>query len=252
MLAFFFCLIMNNRGDEVNRRRQFTISLTAAVLAGVLVYGVYLLQLRQLQQEEMIEVWVPKQFIATGTMITSEHLRTMFIPRSVVTIEMVTDVAEVVGLEAAAPLGEGEPLLLWKLDKYRLLPNREQSTFQIPKEYVKSISNGIRAGDQVLVFVSDKDALSKRLFSEAIVVAAVKTAANLEIDNPKNPNLLNMVNDNEEGMYASRRDANGTIDVINLNLTESQWLELDSICKAGTAKLVISFQASTSEGEGRR
>ena len=76
-------------------------------------------------------------------------------------------------------------------------------------------------------------------------VAGVKTAANLEIDNPKNPNLLSMANDDKEAMYASRRDANGTIDTINLNLSEEQWLALDSACKGGTAKLIVAFQASS-------
>lgn len=55
----------------------------------------------------------------------------------------------------------------------------------------------------------------------------------------------------KEGMYASRRDANGSIDSINLNLTEAQWLVLDSACKGGTAKLVIAYEASSMKEEGQ-
>jgi hypothetical protein len=51
-----------------------------------------------------------------------------------------------------------------------------------------------------------------------------------------------MANDDKEGIYASRRDANGTIDSINLNFTKAQWLILDTECKGGTAKLVIAFK----------
>jgi hypothetical protein len=229
----------------MNRRRQAAISLSAAVISGVLVYGVYLLQLRQIQLEEKVKVVVPKQFIASGTQLGPEHLKIIFLPRAALSSEMMTDLSEAIGLENSVPLGGGEPLLRWKVDQYRLLPHSGQSTFQIPREYVKSVSSGIRAGDEVTVYLSDETIASRRLYPESIRVAGVKTAANLEIDNPKNPNLLSMANDDKEGMYASRRDANGTIDSINLNLTEAQWLALDSACKGGTAKLVIAFQASS-------
>lgn len=234
----------------MNRRRQAAISLSAAVLSGLLVYGVYLLQLRQIQLQETVQVVVPKQFIATGTLISSEHLKLISLPVEALSPEMITDMSEAIGLETSAPLGGNEPLLRWKVSKYRLLPRAGESTFQIPREYVKSVSSGIRAGDEVMVYLSDETTASRRLISDPIRVAGVKTAANLEIDNPKNPNLMFMANDDKEGMYTSRRDANGMIDAINLNLTESEWLILDSACKGGSAKLVIAFQASSiKEGE---
>ncbi len=242
-LRFFY--FPREEGDWVNRRRQAAISLSAAVISGMLVYGVYLLQLREIQLQETVEVVVPKQFIATGTQLGSEHLKVISLPLSALSPEMVTDLSEAIGMETSMPLGGNEPLLRWKVDKYRLLPRAGQSTFQIPREYVKSVSSGIRAGDEVTVYLSDETTASRRLYSDSIRVAGVKTAANLELDNPKNPNLLSMANDDKEGMYASRRDANGTIDSINLNLTEAQWLTLDSACKGGTAKLIIAFQASS-------
>ncbi len=232
---------------EMNRRKQLTISLAAAVLSGLLVYGVYLLQLKQIKLEETVEVVAPKRFVPVGTMLTEADLKTIDLPRGAVDEGMVRAMADAVGMEAVVPLGGGEPLLRWKLDKYRLLPRVDEATFQIPRAYVKSISNGIRAGDQVAVYVSgeSEQAPSRKLFDGQIVVAAVKTAANLEIDDPKNPNLLSLANDDKESMYASRRDANGAIDSINLNLTEAQWLELDAVCKGGGAKLIIAYQASS-------
>lgn len=229
----------------MNRRRQAAISLSAAVISGLLVYGVYLLQLRQIQLQETVEVVVPKHFISTGTLLSSDHLKLISLPVEAVSLEMITKMSEAVGMETSAPLGSEEPLLRWKVSKYRLLPLAGESTFQIPREYVKSVSSGIRAGDEVTVYLSDEATASRRLYSDPVRVAGVKTAANLEIDNPKNPNLMSMANDDKEGMYASRRDANGTIDSINLNLTEEEWLILDSVCKGGTAKLVIAFQASS-------
>ncbi|WP_256761233.1 SAF domain-containing protein [Cohnella sp. WQ 127256] len=233
----------------MNRRRQIAISVSAAVISGLLVYGVYLLQLRQIELQEMDKVVVPKQFIAAGTKLEAQHLTLISMPRSAVSIEMITDLSEAVGMETSMSLGTNEPLLRWKVDKYRLLPSLGQSTFQIPREYVKSISNGIRAGDEVVIYLSDEAMASRKLYPDAIRVAGVKTAANQEIDNPKNPNLISMANDDKEGMYTSRRDANGTIDAINLNLTEAQWLAMDSACKGGAAKLIIAFQASSIKEE---
>jgi hypothetical protein len=229
----------------MNRRRQAAISLSAAVLSGMLVYGVYLLQIRQIQLQETVDVVVPKNFIATGTPLGPEHLKIISLPRSALSQDMITNLSEAIGQENSVPLGGGEPLLRWKVNRYPLLPRSGQSTFQIPREYVKSVSSGIRAGDEVAVYLSDEATASRKLYPDSIRVAGVKTAANLEIDNPKNPNLLSMANSDKEGMYASRRDANGTIDSINLNLTEAQWLALDSACKGGTAKLIIAFQASS-------
>jgi hypothetical protein len=221
------------------------VSLAAAVLSGLLVYGVYLLQLRQIKLQETLNVVVPRQFVPAGARLALAQLEIRAIPAGAVTADMITDPEEAAGMETAAPLGAGEPLLRWKLDRYRLLPGPGEATFQIPREYVKSVSSGIRAGDLALVYLSDESSASRRLFPKPIVVAGVKTAANLEIDNPKNPNLLSMASGNKENMYASRRDANGMIDSINLNLTEDQWLAIDAACKTGGAKLVIAFDAAS-------
>lgn len=239
----------------MNRKRQAAISLSAAVLSGLLVYSIYALQLRQIQRQETVDVVAPRMFLPAGTTLTADMLEYRQWPKQAATDEMLADMRGVIGLESAAPLGRGEPLLRWKVDKYRLLPLQGEATFNIPREYVKSIGSGIRAGDRVAVYLSGEDDPSRRLFTQPIVVAAVKTASNLEIDDPENPNLLSMAQDNTEGMYASRRDANGTIDAINLNLTEQQWLVIDAACKNGKAKLVIAFDAaafrvSGQDGEG--
>ncbi|WP_276357797.1 SAF domain-containing protein [Cohnella caldifontis] len=240
----------------MNRKRQMAISLSAAVLSGMLVYGVYWVQLRQLRQQESLMVVVPRQFVPAGVRLSADQLETKPIPRSALTEEMMTDLNEAAGMEVSVPLGAGEPLLRWKLDRYRLLPGPGEATFQIPREYVKSISSGIRAGDLAIVYVSGADSSSRRLFPNPVVVAGVKSAANLEIDNPKNPNLLSMANGDKESMYASRRDANGAIDAINLNLSEEQWLSLDAACKSGEAKLVVAFDSASlrpvAEGDAGR
>jgi Flp pilus assembly protein CpaB len=228
------------------------ISLAAALLSGLLVYGIYWLQLRQVRLEEQVPVVVPKQFIPAGTVLDKGMLTTALIPRSSRKEDMFERISEAAGMQTFAPLGTGEPLLGWKVSKYPLLPKEGEETFQVPREYVKSVSNGIRAGDSVVVYVSSEKEGSRRLYPEPVAVAAVKTAANTEIDDPDNPSVLSIASGDKERLYASRRDANGNIDAVNLNLTEQQWLEMDAACKDGDGKLVIAFASSALAQDERR
>lgn len=236
----------------MNRRRNLVISIVSATLSCLLVYGVYVLQLKQVELQKTIHVVVPKQFMDAGTMLTEELIELKPIFRASFDERMFIYKKEVIGQETMIALGKGEPIVDWKLNRFNLLPNREQSTFQIPKEYILSISNGIRAGDKVRIYISSSQegTGSKKLFPNEVMVASVKSAANMEIEDSKNSNLLSKANGDLEQMYASRRDANAAIDQINLNLTEEQWLTIDRICKEKNAKLVIAFtSAFHKEGE---
>jgi len=225
----------------MNRKRNLYISIAAALLSALFVYGVYMLQLRQVKFEETVTVVVPNRFVPAGERLTPDMLGSKQISKASYVPEMMEDPTIVIGMETVVPLGSGEPLLGWKMDNYRLLPDRQQSTFQIPQDYVMSISNGIRAGDKVILYISGKSIQSQRLFGNTVSVASVKTSGNIEIDDVSNPNLLSLASGDKEKMYASRRNANGMIGYINLNLTEEQWLQLDGLCKDGENKLVIAY-----------
>lgn len=229
----------------MNRRRNMLIGLSAAILAALLVYGVYRLQLKQVELQKTVRVVVPKQFIRGGVMIDESMLTYKTITIGAYEEGMYTDFSHVAGLETVVPLGSNEPILDWKLDRFHLLPSISESTFQIPKDYILSLSNGIRAGDRVKIYVSGSDLESRRLFDHDIKVASVKSNANVEVDNPKTSNLQSKLSGDAEHMYASRREANGAIDQINLNLTEEEWLEIDRACRTRKAKLVIALSASS-------
>jgi len=224
-------------------KRRMLLSIIAALLSALAVYGLYYVQLERVQAEERVDVVVPVNWIDAGKAITAEQLAWLSIPMSLGSEDMVYRMEDIIGQEAVIPLGVDEPILLWKLNKYALHPHEGQATFQIPKDYIKSISNGIRAGDEVWIYVSSPDGLSKRLFQEAIVVASVKTGANHEVDVPDDGDRNSIVRGNAEQMYASRRQANGMIEHINVNLTEEQWLQLDEMCRAGENKLVIAYHS---------
>lgn len=229
----------------MNRRRSLAISVASAVLSCLLVYGVYVLQIKQIELQQTVKVVVPKVFIKAGTLIAADMLEYKPIFAAAYEEGMFMDFEQVIDQETLIPIGKGEPLVDWKVDKFNLLPGQHQSTFQIPKEYILSISNGIRAGDRIRIYVSNVSGESKRLFPHEVTVASVKSAANIEVDDPKNPNLLSKANGNMEQMYVSRREANGVIDQINLNLSEEEWLSIDRICKSHESKLVIAFTSSS-------
>lgn len=229
----------------MNRRRSLLISIAAASLSGLLVYGVYVLQLKQVELQQTVQVVVPKDFIRAGTRIEASDIALQPILKGSYSPDMMTKPEEVIGQESAVPLGRSEPILQWKINRFQMLPSESQATFQIPKEYILSVSNGIRAGDQVRIYASSADNGSHKLFDKEITVASVKSSANVEVDNPKNSNLLSKANGDAEKMYLSRLEANGAIDQINVNLTEEEWLTLDRLCSTKKTKLVIAFSSSS-------
>jgi len=232
-------------------RRRILLSIVAALLAAFAVYGLYYVQLERVQQEERVSIIVPSNWIDAGQPITTDQLLWQSIPISMATDDMLYDIDKVVGQEAVIPLGTGEPILQWKLNKFALHPNEQQATFQIPKDYIKSVSNGIRAGDEVWIYLSSDEGESVRLFSEGIVVASVKTGSNNEVDVPNEAEKHAIVRSNAEQMYASRREANGMIEYINVNLTEAQWLEIDRHCSGGQSKLVIAYHSLPAPMKGQ-
>ena len=225
----------------MKRRSSKWVMLSAAAMSGMLVYGLYLSQLRMLESQDSVQIVAPKRFIAAGERLKEEDLHYQTIVRSAYDSDMMMDLQAAAGQEAVMPLGEGEPLRSWKIDRYRLLPAKGQSTFKLPREYVLSVSNGIRAGDLVVLYASGEGEQSARLFPQPVTVAAVKTGGNQEIDDSNNSHLRSMAEGNREQMYASRRDANGQIEDVNLNLTEEQWLRIDAMCKTGQSKLVVAY-----------
>lgn len=237
----------------MNQRRNLIISAISAVLSCLLVYGIYTLQLKQVELQKNVYVVVPKVFIDAGVMITADLIEYKPILAASYEDQMFTEKEAVIGQETGIALGGSEPILDWKLNKFNLLPNHEQSTFQIPKSYILSISNGIRAGDRVRIYVSGSHPTgeSRKLFSEEVVVASVKSSSNVEVEDVNNSSLLSKANGDLEKLYASRRDANSAIDQINLNLTEKQWLTIDRICKKENTRLVIAFTSSFKHQEGR-
>lgn len=236
----------------MRKRRNAILTITSAVLSVCIVYGIYELQMQRLQAEEQIPIVVPSRWIEAGQLIESDDLGWRSIAMSAFHEDMYDSMEVLIGQEALIPLGYDEPILSWKLNRFALHPSSDEATFQIPQDYIKSISNGIRAGDQVWIYSSGEEVVPSKVFDELITVASVKTAANHEVDSIPNSNIQAMANNNKESMYASRREANGMIEYINLNLTEQQWMTIEQLCISKEVQLVIAYHSLSSPVKGSR
>ncbi len=230
------------------RSRNIWISAISALAAAVLVYAVYQLQLKHIELQETMEVIVPAEFVDAGVVLTESMLRSRPIPAGSVERGMLTSYSQAIGHETVIPLGKNEPILGWKLDRYSLLPRADEASFPIPKEYVLSVTGAVRAGDKVRLYTTGASKVSRRLFDRDVMVASVRNASNMELDDPKDPQLLARVSGDKHKLYLARRTANGMIDRVTLNLREQEWLELDQLCKEG-GKLIVALTPLTAPAQ---
>lgn len=231
----------------MSRKQHIVLVICSALLAIAVAYLLYVFQIRQVALQETVQIVAANEFVDSGTLLTESILGYKSIPAFSFEDGMVTDMEQVIGKENWIPLGKGEPIQDWKLNSLSLYPSQHQSTFQIPKDYLLSVASGIRAGDEVLIYISSLLEPSQRLFEEPVVVSSVRTSANQEVDDLEHSMLDAMAEGNEQKLYASRREPNGKIEYINLNLTEEQWLKIDQLCKDGERRLVIAYKSSFAE-----
>jgi len=218
------------------RIRRLVVSLISAMAAAALVYAVYVVLLRQVELQETVHVVVPRQFITAGTVLTEQLLEHRKLAAAGLDEQMFTSLSDVVGKQALVPLGAGEPVLAWKLTPLMLLPDAEESSFEIPREYIRSISSGIRPGDRVRIYVSSE--WGRRLLAEDVAVASVKLSDSGSGGSDASSSVQEA--DNRRRLLAMRDGRQ--VERINLNLTEEQWLAIDRACQgAESGRLIIAL-----------
>jgi Flp pilus assembly protein CpaB len=223
----------------MTRTRRLFVSLTAALVAAALVYAVYIVLLRQVEMQEKTHVIVPSRFIAPGTVITEEMLGVRPMLAASVDEQMVTAPEEVIGKQALIPLGAGEPILAWKLTSLMLLPRANESMFEIPKSYILAISAGIRPGERVRIYLSSETG-GRRLLAEDVYVATVKLSNAGRDDSDPAVQADSLAGHNHRQVIALF--SGQYVERIDLNLTEEQWLLIDSACREPeNGRLVIAL-----------
>lgn len=229
-------------------RRRTWIALAISVGLAVLLVTVlfHIVQASVLKQQK---VWVlaPSHFLPVGHVITASDVTRIIVFRDGVTDEVARSKRALVGRMVAVAIGKHEPFLRWKVTRNAAMPRGEERTFQIPKSYLFSVANELRAGDAVYVYVSSRDG-SKQLFPDPVRVHAVKTAANQEVTDLDGTPFSGAFQSNEQARMASRRNANGAIESVNLNLRAEQWLQIDQMCKEGAAHIALAYSSSKVRG----
>jgi hypothetical protein len=185
--------------------------------------------------------------LPVGHVIAASDVTRVVVFRDSVTDEVVRSKQALVGRMVAVAMGKHEPFVRWKVSRNAAIPRGEERTFQIPKSYLFSVANELRAGDEVYVYVSSKDG-SKQLFEAPVRVHAVKTAANQEVADLEQAPFSGAFQSNTQALSASRRNANGAIESVNLNLQPAQWLEIDRLCKDGAAHIALAYTATAVRG----
>lgn len=225
----------------MGRRRAVILSLTSALIAGALVYCIYLLQMKQVQLQQTVRILVPRHYIEAGTTLTSAAVRRVPILSGSLNPDMLHNPESIDGMETMIPLGKGEPILRWKLDRYHLTPGPDQETFRIPPSYILTISDRIRTGDQVMLYASGTETHPVRVLKRTVTVASLSTSTHEDLSGPEQSSLLSRAKGNRQQLYASRHSANGGIAEIDLNLSEQEWYTIDQYCQQDKQKLVIAY-----------
>lgn len=229
-------------------RRRTWIALAISVSVAVLVVTV-LFRVVQASVLKQQRVWVlaPRHFLPVGHVIAAKDVARIVVFRDSVTDEVVRSKQVLVGRMVAVAMGKHEPFVRWKVSRNAAIPRGDERTFQIPKSYLFSVANELRAGDEVYVYVSARDG-SKQLFERPVRVHAVKTAANQEVTDLAESPFTTAFRSNEQALAASRQNANGAIESVNLNLKPEQWLQIDRLCKDGVAHIALAYTATAVRG----
>lgn len=227
------------------RFRRLFISLAAAVIAGSLVYAVYVILLKQVEMQETIHVVVPKQLISAGTVLESDMLELQGITAAGVNKQMITNMQAIIGKQALIPLGAGEPVLEWKLSERLILPEEGEAVFEIPRDYILAISGAVRAGDHVRVYLSNGEHPRRLLINDVRVASVRMSGQRRDREDPEARGAKTQTDSNYEALVALR--SGELVESINLNLREEEWLLIDAACRrADDAKLVIAYPAEQS------
>lgn len=224
----------------MRRGRAYLIIFIACMISAILVATLYHFQRTYFMKQNETIVVAPAKLIPVGQVIREQDLKRISISKHQNRSEMFQQVSDVEGMTAAVTLGKNEPILAWKIGKDLALPHSGEATFQIPKSYIFSLSNEIRSGDYVNIYLSSPNGVSEKLFDESVVVHSVKTAANHEVIDVLDVPLTEAFKSNEMALRKSRKNANGLIEYINLNLSEQQWLNIDRFCKTGSSRIAIA------------
>jgi Flp pilus assembly protein CpaB len=168
------------------RRWLVTLIGIAMMAASVYAYSWYAGEVDE--QVQTTQVLMPTRLIASGETIEAGMLRNVSVPIDAVQETALNRPEEVLGKTAVVPIGPEEQILPWKLADVQLTPRDGERYISFKTEEVTNVSNMIRRGDRVDVWVEFAEAkqiggewLGAIKIIEGLRVASVRTAEGAEV-----------------------------------------------------------------------
>lgn len=158
-----------------------------------------------------MKTYVPSRFIQAGEEITKSMIHQATIPTMQHRSNAYTHPNDIIGQRAVVPIGTNEEFMDWKLTKDNIYPTAGQEFFPFQINFVQSINDMVRRGDEVDIWVDYKKPVeekgqkiySKKILSN-ITVAYVKDTNGKEIkDSSQNTALqaLEHLSKSEKDQY---------------------------------------------------
>jgi Flp pilus assembly protein CpaB len=168
------------------RRWLVTLIGIAMMAASVYAYSWYAGEIDE--QVQTTQVLMPSRLIASGETIDSGMLRNVPVPIDAVQGAALKRPEDVLGRTAVVPIGPEEQILPWKIADVQLTPSDGERYISFKTDEVTNVSNMIRKGDRVDVWVEFTEAkqiggewLGAIKIIEGLLVASVRTSEGAEV-----------------------------------------------------------------------
>lgn len=197
---------------------------------------------------EVLEVWVAKEIIYPRTKISEKHLTLIKVPKVYLNDDVIYKKEDLINkyTQIYATVAKGALFYqdyledLENLTAYPdLLLKKDQVSYSLPSDLLKSAGNSLVTGQKVDLYVTlnlkDQPPLTDCLI-KAVRITAIKDRAGLDLTNPKSsriPYLVVLAIDANQVKYLKAIGKIGSIDLLGVNVNygenEESLLQMESL-----------------------
>ncbi|WP_309122380.1 RcpC/CpaB family pilus assembly protein [Paenibacillus sp.] len=133
--------------------RRWLVTGLGVLLMAASVYGFARYAEHAELDARTVEAIMPTRLIASGETVDASMVRRVRIAEAALAADALRDEADIIGRSAVAPIGPNETFASWKLADRQLTPGAGERYVSFPTDDVKNVSNMLRRGDLVDVWV---------------------------------------------------------------------------------------------------
>lgn len=221
------------------------------------VYGFVKFAERAETEAATADAIMPSRLIASGETIDASMLRTVRVAKAAIPADAVRDAEAVIGSTAVVPIGPNETIASWKLADRQLTPREGERYVSFPTDDVTNVSNMLRRGDRVDVWVEFDEPvlLNGRLrgavkVAENVLVASVRTQDGTEVTDSRAYDAP--FQSSGKQMERVRSEASGKAGMNTFIMSEEVYDAFALASIAGKVKLVLPepTEAAADAGAG--